>query len=249
MKEFPPSPFLFYIVVALLSLSPPSLHSKEAPLRIHLVSGSDEYDSEHSLKTFKTELEATHDVSITASWGHDKIEELPNLAPLAKADLLVVFARRMDLPPAQMKLFREHWGAGKPVIGIRTASHAFQADDNAIFDLDVLGGHYNGHYRDEPVKVTNEPQQSQHPVIKGVAPFGSQKLYKVGPLNQNTLVLQTGDNGKGVEPVTLVNTYKGGRMFYTSLGTQEDFKNPAFQTLLKNAIFWTTNRDAAALKK
>ena len=223
--------------------------AKTQPLLIHIVSGSKEYDSEKSLKAFKSQLESSYDVSITASWGYDKIEKLPNLEPLKNADLLIVFARRMNLPPEQMKLFHAHWNEGKPVMGIRTASHAFQKEDNAVFDLEVLGGHYNGHYGDEPVKVTNETEQSNHPVLQGVPAFPSQKLYKAGPLHQNSLVLQIGDNGKGVEPVTIVHNYKNGRMFYTALGTPNDFEHPAFQTLLTNAVFWTTQRNPSDFKK
>jgi type 1 glutamine amidotransferase len=36
-----------------------------------------------------------------------------------------------------------------------------------------------------------------------------------------------------------VNTWKGGRTFYTSLGVPEDFKNEHFKRMLVNAIFWT----------
>jgi type 1 glutamine amidotransferase len=113
-----------------------------------------------------------------------------------------------------------------------------------VFDRQVLGGHYNGHYGDEAFEVRTEEKQAQHPVLAGVAPFKSRKLYKAGPLAKNTLVLQTGDIGKGVQPVTLVHSYKEGRTFFTALGTPEDFTNAHFVRLLRNAIFWTTERRA-----
>ena len=53
-----------------------------------------------------------------------------------------------------------------------------------------------------------------------------------------------GDNGKGRHPVTWVNEYKGGRMFYTSLGVPEDFKDGNFRRMLVNAVYWTTRREA-----
>ena len=34
-------------------------------------------------------------------------------------------------------------------------------------------------------------------------------------------------------------------MFYTSLGVPDDFQNESFQRMIVNAIFWTTERDAA----
>jgi type 1 glutamine amidotransferase len=46
-----------------------------------------------------------------------------------------------------------------------------------------------------------------------------------------------------------VNTWKGGRTFYTSLGVPEDFKNEHFKRMLVNAIFWTAKRDLLQRKR
>ncbi len=50
-------------------------------------------------------------------------------------------------------------------------------------------------------------------------------------------------------PVTWVNTYKGGRYFYTSLGAPEDFQQDGMNRLLSNAVFWTSQRDPEKLRK
>jgi type 1 glutamine amidotransferase len=50
-------------------------------------------------------------------------------------------------------------------------------------------------------------------------------------------------------PVTWVNTYKGARYFYTSLGAPEDFQQKSMKRLLANAVFWTTQRDPERMKK
>jgi len=226
------------------------LRADEKPtLKIHIISGSSEYKSEASLKELQTFLEKTFRVQVTASWGKDSGTSLDNLDALKSAELMIVFARRLKLPAEQMKLIRAHWDAGKPVIGIRTAGHAFQTDDNEVFDKQVLGGHYKGHYGSEAVKVTNEEKRADHPVLKDVKPFTSSKLYSAGPLGKDAVVLQTGDIGKANHPVTIVNTYKGGRTFFTSLGVPEDFKDENFRRLLLNAIFWTTKQDETNLKK
>src|SRR5688572_33428334 len=94
----------------------------DAPLRVHVISGSKEYASEPSLKQFKEELERTDNVTVTASWGQDEGVSLDGLEDLERAEVLLLFARRMKLPEAQMKLIRAHWEAGKPVVGVRTAS-------------------------------------------------------------------------------------------------------------------------------
>jgi type 1 glutamine amidotransferase len=216
-----------------------------APLKIHLVSGSAEYHSEPSLREFSARLQQLGFVC-SASWGQDKGKSLPNLEALPAADLLIVFARRLTLPAEQMTIIRAHWEAGKPVIGLRTASHAWgekDNPDNAVFDRHVLGNNYTGHYGAEPVAVTPIAGQTGHPVLRGVRPFNSAKLYKTGELAPTATALQIGTNDKGQQVVTLVNEYKGGRMFYTSLGLPEDFRDENFRRLLINAIHWTTRRE------
>lgn len=220
-----------------------------APLKVHIISGSGEYKSEPSLKAFKEHLEKAYKVTCTASWGKDGGNTLDGLDALPQADLLIVFARRMKLPEAQMAVIREHWKKGKPVIGIRTAGHAFQQADNDVFDKEVLGGHYKGHYGNEPVKVTNAEAAKDHAVLAGVQPFTSRKLYSAGLLAKGSVVLQTGDIGKAQHPVTIAHTYNGGRTFFTSLGVPEDFENADFRRMLTNAVFWTTHRNPAKMAR
>ena len=69
--------------------------------------------------------------------------------------------------------------------------------------------------------------------------FPSGKLYKAGPLAKTAVVLQQGAIGMDKQNVTWVNTWKGGRTFYTSLGITEDFGNKDFKQMLVNAIYWT----------
>jgi len=217
-----------------------------AALKIHIISGAKEYQSEASMKVFSVWMEKNYEVKFSASWGHDGIEKLSNLGVLAQADVMFVFARRMKLVEPQMKLIRAHWDKGKPIVGVRTASHAFQKADNEIFDRQVMGGNYKGHFSDEPVKVTHLVED--HPVLRGVKVFPSGKLYKAGPLAKGATVLQQGDIGTDKQNVTWVNTWKGGRMFYTSLGIPEDFKKEGFKQMLVNAIYWTARQKPAPAK-
>ncbi len=41
------------------------------------------------------------------------------------------------------------------------------------------------------------------------------------------------------EPVAWINTNKNRRVFYTSLGNPDDFKQPFFRRLLINGILWS----------
>ena len=233
----------FILLFAVFALA---LFSDAAGLKIHIISGAKEYQSEASMKAFSVWMEKHYEVKFTASWGHDGIEKLPNLEALDQADVMFVFARRMKLVEPQMKLIRAHWEKGKPIVGVRTASHAFQKADNEIFDRQVMGGNYQGHFSDERVKVTH--LLKDHPVLRGVKVFPSGKLYKAGPLAKSATVLQQGDIGADKQNVSWVNTWKGGRTFYTSLGVPEDFKNVDFRQMLVNAIYWTSKRQVSPRK-
>jgi type 1 glutamine amidotransferase len=228
--------------LALLALLPCLSRGDEpAPLRIHMI-GHGEYAPEQSLPELKKYLEARYRVECTLSIKLDK-NRLDNLDSLKSADLLIVFARRMSLPAEQMELIRQHWEQGKPVIGIRTASHAFQKDDNEVFDKKVLGGNYGG---SGGGKVVVSTTAADHPVLKGVQPFKpSQYLYGQGKLADDVVVLQV----QGATPQTWTHTYKGGRTLYTSAGAPDDFKNENFLRLLTNAVFWTTQRDPEKMRK
>ena len=223
----------------------------DAPLKIHIISGAAEYKSEPSLKEFKEFLEKHYRVTCTASWGKDGAVKLDNLDAVPSADLLIVFARRLKLEDEHMRIVRKHWEQGKPVIGIRTASHAFQAADNAIFDKQVLGGSYRGagDYT-TPFKAIAAEGKGEHPLLKEVGSITSKGYYNNDKLADGAIVVQVVESMKKIPPpVTWVHTFKGGRMFYTSMGTPEDFKQDAFRRLLINAVFWTTQRVPEKMKQ
>lgn len=205
--------------------------------RAHVISGSREYDSEGSLRAFTQWQRERHpELRFTYSWGSDGAESLDNLDSLADADLLIVYARRMRLEESQMASIRAYWDSGKPIIGIRTASHAFQEADNRRFDSEILGGAYEGHYGNESARVIHREQP--HPTLDGVTGWESNRLYKQGDLAPFVEILQWGQSDKGREPITWVGKNGPRRTFYTSLGTKADFRHASFLLLLENAIFW-----------
>lgn len=229
----------------------------EPPLRIHMI-GVGEYKPVDSLTEFKKYLEERYRVEITTSFSREPAQiykggkSLPDMEGLKTADVMVIFARRMNLPEEQMAIIRNHWEQGKAIVAMRTSSHAFQPADNEIFDQKVLGGHYSGaaDYT-TPFNAVPAKGQAEHPVLKEVRPITSKGYYGNRPLASDAVVLQVNDEPqrKVKRPVTWVHTYKGGRTFYTSMGVPEDFQNENLRRLLTNAIFWTSQRDADKLKK
>ncbi|MFP4057832.1 MAG: ThuA domain-containing protein [Candidatus Brocadiia bacterium] len=216
------------------------------PLRAHMLSGSREYKSEASLATLRGHLESQYHVACTLSRGKDKGRELPGLEALDEADVLVVFCRRMRLPDDQLARIQAWCRAGKPVVGIRTASHAFQTW--LAFDKEVLGGDYKGHGgMEKAVRVLIEEEARDHPILAGVEEWTRAcKMYHNPELAEDVAVLLSRESKKGREPLAWARVYddaRDGRSFYTPMGLPPDFENPNFLRLLANAIFWTAKRE------
>jgi type 1 glutamine amidotransferase len=214
-------------------------HGAGAPT-IVLISGEFEYKSAETLPSFKRFLESKHPFPCIYL-EREKGESIPGLEALEKADLVILFARRMTLPADQLARIKKHLEAGKPLIGIRTASHAFE--NWKEFDHDVLGGNYQRHYDDKLLPTVRiNPEAAGHPILKGVAAewVAGGSLYRNAPLPAGSMTLMTGTiPGQPPEPVAWTHTYKGGRIFYTSLGHPGDFEKEAFRQMLVNAIYWT----------
>jgi type 1 glutamine amidotransferase len=223
------------------------------PLKVHIIAGG-EYSPVPSMSEFKKYLEEKYHLECTTSFysGTSSPSQLENLDGLESADVLVLFARRMALREEQMKLIRAHWDQSKPIVGIRTACHAFQKADNEIIDRQLFGGDYgksassNGGYTTAIAKG-----QEDHPVLTGVGEIKAAKYgYGNGPLADSVTVLQIVGRIKDKDfPVTWINTHKDGRYFYTSLGAPEDFQQEGMMRLLTNAIFWTTQRDPQTMRR
>jgi nicotinamidase-related amidase/type 1 glutamine amidotransferase len=177
--------------------------------------------------------------------------DFPGFDAVRSADLLFVSIRRRGLKPEQLDLIRAHLDAGKPLVGIRTASHAFHTRGKhpkghaewETFDPEVLGGNYAGHHgpKHQPT-ITLAPAAKDHPILRGVKPFPSGgSLYKVRPLAKSATPLLIGTIPDAPpEPVAWTHTHKKARIFATSLGHWDDFQNPHFLRLLTNAIHWAT---------
>ena len=180
-----------------------------------------------------------------------------NYEAIQGADLIVLSVRRRTPPKAMMDLIRRHLDAGRPLVGIRTASHAFGAkpsDEDHVgwetFDVDVLGGNYQNHFGNGlPTTVRTAAGADGNPLLTGVSTQGwasPSSLYRSRNLGLATTVLLTGtvavEGQAATEPVAWINTAQNRRVFYTSLGGRDDFKEPAFRRLLLNGILWALDR-------
>lgn len=216
-----------------------------------IVSAEREYKTEESLPRFALR-NLGHDYRVSFVFADaDDRNHLPGLDVIDTADVVLLSVRRRTLRPEQLRRIRKYVAAGKPVVAIRTANHAFclrKADPPKglaqwkEWDAEVIGGNYSNHHGNGP-KTQVAAETPDHPILKGVdvpSMFSMGSLYIVSPLAPTATPLLRGSiPEKPSEPIAWVNKSKyGGKVFYTSMGHVKDFELPAFNRLLKNAIDW-----------
>ncbi|MDA1166513.1 MAG: ThuA domain-containing protein, partial [Planctomycetota bacterium] len=217
-----------------------------------IVMAEDEYETNSTLPQFALQHLGRR-FRVTTLFGSDRERNsIPGFTAIKDADAVLISVRRRVLPTADMQSLRDFVAAGKPVIGIRTASHAFSLRNDLPkdgfadwpeFDAHIFGGNYHGHLGNQLESSVQALAGSLHPIVKTLTaePFPQgYSLYQVSPLANGTTVLATGRaEGYPEEPVAWTfQRADGGRSFYTSLGHVKDFANPHFQQLLLNGIHW-----------
>jgi type 1 glutamine amidotransferase len=228
--------------------------SSDEPIHAVFLIHEREYISAETVPAFaKAELEDKLGWKCSFVIG-DRPNQLNGTEVLESADLLFVSVRRQAIPEKQMAPIRAYIEAGKPVVGIRTASHAWTVKKEVPtgvqwieFDADVLGGNYNGHYPKDltpDVSTVWSTEEIDHPIMSGVSRekwSTTSWHYKVRPLAETATPLMWGqylDNEP--EPVAWTNVSKyGGKVFYTSLGHPDDFESKEFRQMLVNGMRWT----------
>jgi putative heme-binding domain-containing protein len=221
--------------------SPPA---PQRPLRLALVSGSFEYKSDESLQKLQELLQQRYGIEcILIAARAEKDTTLPGIEKLKECDAAIFFTRRLRLEGESLEAVRSFARSNKPILGIRTASHGFQ--NWLEMDGEIFGGSYQGHYGNNltcEVRLADKAQD--HPVLHGVRPFRSAgSLYKNPRLAPDATVLLYGRIPTGqTEPVAWVREVAGRRIFYTSLGHPDDFRDENFLRLLLNALEWTTRQ-------
>jgi hypothetical protein len=198
--------------------------------RIVLVSGDEEYRSEEALPQLARILSARHGFDCTVLFAIDpkdgsiNPEVTSNIAgveALDSADLLVIFTRFRDLPDAQMKHFVDYFDSGRPIVAIRTATHAFDLkssptyrryswnnkESDGGFGRQILGEtwiDHHGRHKVQSTRAVNAPGAERNPILRGI-PSGSiwvpTDVYKVRlPLPGDSQPLLLGEVLQGMNP-------------------------------------------------
>lgn len=194
--------------------------------KIVFIAGDEEYRSEEALPMLAKILSRHHGFDATVLFsldpekGHidpNQQKNIPGTEALADADLLVIFTRFRNLPPDQTAPITAYLNAGKPVIGLRTSTHAFAgAMEDAGwtygdwqvggFGLKIFGEtwvSHHGAHKKEGTRALVEKENAGHPVLNGVADiFAATDVYTVKHLTDSDTVLLRGLVTETLDPAS-----------------------------------------------
>jgi type 1 glutamine amidotransferase len=206
---------------------------------IVFISGDEEYRSEEALPMLAQILAKKHGFNCTVLFSINPadgsidatyLSNIPGLEKLDAADLMVIFTRFRELPDEQMTYIDRYLKSGKPVIGIRTATHAFNYKKNpqskfAQYDFDskvegwqkgfgkkVLGETWVSHHGDhgkEGTRALINGINASHLILNGVRDIWCPTdVYTVDKLPADAEVLFYGQPTKGMTPSAPPNLRK-----------------------------------------
>ena len=177
---------------------------------IVFMTGDEEYRSEEGLTMLAQLMARRHGFRCTVLYAIDpktgevtpnEQTNIPGMHRLESADMLVMLIRFRELPDADMKYFVDYVFSGKPVLALRTSTHAFEYSRNPAspyakytctsteydggFGRQVLGdtwvAHYGVHNKESTRGVPNAAVAG-HPILTGVgAIWCPTDVYEVHP--------------------------------------------------------------------
>jgi hypothetical protein len=199
---------------------------------IVFVSGDEEYRSEEALPQLAKILAKHHGFKCTVLFAIDKkdgtinpnvTDNIPGLEALKTADLMVIFTRFRNLPDDQLKYIADYLETGKPVIGMRTATHAFNLNGSKThqnwswgskdkgweggFGRRILGEtwvNHHGAHGSQSTRGIIAKGEENHPILRGIKNgdvWGPTDVYTVHlPLSGDSKPLVLGQVLKGMKP-------------------------------------------------
>lgn len=202
---------------------------------IVFVTGDEEYRSEESMPQMAKILAEHHGFKCTVLFAINgetgeidpqTLDNIPGLHKLKTADLMVIFTRFRDLPDEQMEHIVEYVNSGKPILGVRTATHAFRFREHDAYDQyswrsnewkggfgrQVLGetwvAHYGKHQRESTRGIIPDDMQD-HPLVKGIESiWGPSDVYDLTTLHGDCKPVVLGQPLQGMQPDDPPNTDK-----------------------------------------
>ena len=189
---------------------------------IVLVAGDEEYRTEESMPMLAKILSQKHGFKCTVLFalgpdGADYIDAnnskgIRGFEELATADLMIIGTRFRNPDEEQAKYVTDFLNAGKPVIGIRTATHAFQGKGTfgsipfGEFGLKVLGEtwvSHHGQHKRQGARGVIETSKADHPILRGVKDvFAPSDVYGVTHLTEADTILMRAAVTESLDPAS-----------------------------------------------
>jgi len=189
-----------------------------------LIAGDEEYRTEESMPMLAKILSRHHNFHCTVlfSFGPDGADYIdPNnqhgmrgLDALDDADLMIIGTRFRRPSEDQAEHITNYLNAGKPVIGIRTATHAFTGPGEfgnvsyGTFGRMILGEQWvshHGHHKREGARGVIEEAHVRHPILNGVQElFAPSDVYGVIHLTDSDQILLRGAITKTLDPESAI---------------------------------------------
>ena len=194
-----------------------------------LIAGDEEYRSEEAMPMLAKILAVRHGFKCTVLFSINPEDgtidplnqtNIPGLEQLESADMMIIFTRFRELPDADMKYIDDFVNSGKPILGLRTATHAFMYKRNMDspyakyhfrsqewpggFGQQVLGDtwiSHHGHHKVESTRGVINDEFADHPILKGVTDvWGPTDVYGIKNLVPEAKVLKvSAKTGEGIE--------------------------------------------------
>jgi len=201
------------------------INGKKGPGRgktIVLVSGDEEYRTEESMPMLAKILSQKHGFTckVLFSWDEsgsyidpDNHRGVKGWHHLDNADLMIIGTRFRDPSENDAKHITKFLDDGKPVIGIRTSTHAFKwLNDRSFgnkisfkdFGPKVMGEgwvSHHGKHKGEGARGVIEASNANHPVLRGVKDvFGPSDVYGINALTSKDTILLRGQVTENLNP-------------------------------------------------
>ena len=222
-----------------------------------LIAGDEEYRSEEGLPQLAKILSERHGFRTTVLFSVDQDgfidannqASLTNPAALDSADAIIMLIRFRHWPDEAMKHFHDAVQRGVPIVGLRTATHAFNMDKSSAysawawnnaqggFGRMVLGETWVSHWgkhRAEATKGILEPSAKNNAVLRGVADlFGTTDVYEASP-PADSVILVRGQVVAGMESGSAPANYRKKNKSGTEQGVNEPMMPIAWTREVKN---------------
>ncbi len=167
-----------------------------------LLAGDEEYRSEESLPMLAKILSQRHGFKCTVLFSVDEDgtvnpdagKSLSDPEAIDSADLLLLSLRFRNWPEETIARFEKAYLSGKPIIGLRTSTHAFNGNRLTGFGKKVLGEGWVSHWgkhKSEATLAVVEPGAEGSSLLHGVQDvFGTTDVYEAYPPADATILLR-----------------------------------------------------------